>query len=129
MTHQKFVRSQKIGKKISSQTIGIHLSRLFKQVNVEKFQFVHKENRMANVIRFSIETIQGMEIWKFSGYFFDRFSIKNYRFSLEAIQNHVSLIFCSALFDSFKALETKLRKTWNFSETTWSIKRFALVLF
>ena len=57
MTHQKFVRSQKIGKKISSQTIGIHLSRLFKQVNV-----VHKENRMANVIRFSIETIQGMEI-------------------------------------------------------------------
>ena len=52
-----------------------------------------KKNRMANVIRFSIETIQGMVIWKFSGKFFDRFSTKNYRFSLEAIQNQVSFIF------------------------------------
>ena len=58
---------EKLVKKIGSQTIGIHLNRLFKQLNVEKFQFVQKENRMASVIRFSIESIQGMEIWKFAG--------------------------------------------------------------
>ena len=91
--HPKICQITKNWKRIGSKIFEFRLSGLLEQPNVEKFQFVHKENRMANVIRFSIETIQGMEIWKTSGYFFDRFSKKNYRFSLEAIQNHVSLIF------------------------------------
>ena len=32
------------------------------------------------------------------------FSTKNYRFSMDAIQNQVSPFFCFAPFDSFKAL-------------------------
>ena len=39
---------------------------------LKNFKFVHEENRMANVVRFSVETIQGMEFWKTSGYFFGR---------------------------------------------------------
>ena len=39
---------------------------------LKNFKFVHEENRMANVVRFSVEAIQGMEFWKNSGYFFDR---------------------------------------------------------
>ena len=48
------------------------LSRVVKQPNVENFKFVHEENRIANVIYFSGETIQGMDFWKTSGYFFGR---------------------------------------------------------
>ena len=53
---------------------------------LKNFKFVHEENRMANVIRFSVETIQGMDFWNTSAYFFGRvFPQKNYRFSTEAI--------------------------------------------
>ena len=47
---------------------------------LKNFKIVHDENRMANVIRFSIETIRGMEFWKTSGYFFGRFSTKKTSF-------------------------------------------------
>ena len=70
---------------------------------LKNFKFVHEENRMANVVRFSVETIQGMEFWKNSGYFFGRvfpqsvFQRKQYRIRF-------FLIFCFASFDSFKPL-------------------------
>ena len=38
ITHQKFVRSQKIGERIGTQNIEVRLSRIVKQPNVEKFQ-------------------------------------------------------------------------------------------
>ena len=40
---------------------------------LKNFKFVHEENRMANVVRFSVETIQGMEFWKTSGFFLAEF--------------------------------------------------------
>ena len=43
------------------QTFEIFLNRLVKQANFEKFQVISEENRMDNVIRFSIETIQAMQ--------------------------------------------------------------------
>ena len=54
---------------------------------MKNFKFIHKENRLANVIRFSIETIQAMEFCKTSGFCGRNFPQKNYRFSMEAIQN------------------------------------------
>ena len=84
--HKKWVKK-------GSQTIGIHLSRLLKQLNVEKFQFVHKENWMANVISFFFwNPSRHGNLKKFRLLFWPFFH-KNYRFSLEAIQNQVSLIF------------------------------------
>ena len=42
---------------------------------------------MANFVRFSIETLQGMDFWKNSGYFLGYgFPKKNNRFPTEAIQ-------------------------------------------
>ena len=37
---------------------------------LKNFKFVHEENRMAIVVRFSVETIKGMEFW---GYFLAEF--------------------------------------------------------
>ena len=54
---------------------------------MKNFKFIHKENRLANVIRFSIETIQAMEFCKTSGFCGRNFPQKIYRFSMEAIQN------------------------------------------
>ena len=72
---------------------------------LKNFKFVHEENRMANVIRFSVETIQGMEFWKTSGYFFGRvFPQKAIVFQRKQCKIRFSLIFCFASFDSFQAL-------------------------
>ena len=61
---------------------------------LKNFKFVHEENRMANVVRFSVETIQGMEFQKTWGYLFGRaLPQKNYRFSMEAIKIEVFRIF------------------------------------
>ena len=43
-------------------TLEVRLSRLVNKKTLKNFKIVHDENRMANVIRFSIETIQGMEL-------------------------------------------------------------------
>ena len=72
---------------------------------LKNFKFVHEENRMANVIRFSVETIQGMEFWKTSGYFFGRvFPQKAIVFQRKHCKIRFFLIFCFASFDSFQAL-------------------------
>ena len=70
---------------------------------LKNFKFVHEENRMANVVRFSVETIQGMEIWKTSGYFFGRVFPQSV-FQRKQYRNRFSLIFRFASFDSFKPL-------------------------
>ena len=53
--------SQKFGETIGTQNIEVSLSRLVKQTNVEKFQVCSIRTRMANVKRFSIEDIQGLD--------------------------------------------------------------------
>ena len=50
---------------------------------------------MANVLRFSIETIQAMEFRKTWGYFFGRAFSQKFRFSMEAVQVEVFYIFVS----------------------------------
>ena len=55
---------------------------------MKNFKFIHKENRLANVIRFSIETIHAMEFCKNSIHVLGQvFPQNKYRFSMEAIQN------------------------------------------
>ena len=72
---------------------------------LKNFKFVHEENWMANVIRFSVETVQGMDFWKTSGYIFGRFfPQKIIVFQRKQYKIRFSLIFCFASFDSFKAL-------------------------
>ena len=72
--------------------------------NSSDFKIVHEENRMTNVIRFSIETIQGMEFWKTSGYFLAVFPQITIVFQWMQFKISFPLIFCFASFDGFKAL-------------------------
>ena len=72
---------------MARKLLQIHLSRLVKQLNNENFKFIHKENRLANVLRFSNKPIQAREFWKISGFFGRVFPQKTYRFSMEAFQN------------------------------------------
>ena len=52
-----------------------------------------EESRLANIIRFSIETNQSMEFQKTWGYVFGRaLPQKSYRFSMEAIKIEIFLI-------------------------------------
>ena len=75
------------------QTIEVCLSKLVKQPKFEK-SCLKEESRLANVIRFSVETNQSMEFQKTWGYVFGRaFPQKIYRFSMEAIKIEVFLIF------------------------------------
>ena len=55
---------------------------------MKNFKFIHKENRLENVISFSSETIQAMEFCKTSIHLLGQvFPQNKYRFSMEAIQN------------------------------------------
>ena len=55
---------------------------------MKNFKFIHKENRLANVIRFSIETIQAMKFCKTSVHVLGQvFPQNECHFSMEAIQN------------------------------------------
>ena len=66
---------------------------------------------MANVILFSIETIQGLDFWKTSGYFFGLvFPQKNNIFQRKRYKFSFSLRFSFASFVSFKALLGCLEK-------------------
>ena len=72
-------------------------------------------------LRFSIKTIQSMEFWKTSGYFFGpTFPQTTIFFQRNHYKFRFSLIFCFAPFDSFKTLTGCLEK--------WEIlaKRFGL---
>ena len=57
------------------------------------------------------------------------FSMKNYSFSVESVQVSIFPRFLFCFVFLFKSSNRLLRKTWNFSETIWSIKRFELVQF
>ena len=73
--------------------------------------FVHEENRMANAIRFPIETIQGTVFWKTWGYFFGRVFPQTIIVSQrKQYKIRFFLILCFASFDSFKALTGCLEK-------------------
>ena len=88
------------------------------------FVFFHKENRSANVIRFSIGTIQVKEFRKNSSLFFGPvFSQKKIIvFKWEQIKIKTSFCFCFASTDSLKAV------TGFFEKFEISAKRFGLKL-
>ena len=62
---------------------------------LETLKFVHEENRMAKVIRFSIETIQGMDFEKLQVTFLAKFFHKQLIFFNGSKKNRFFLIFVS----------------------------------
>ena len=87
---------------------------------MKNFKFIHKENRLANVIRFSIETIQAMEFCKTSGFCGRNFPQKIIVFQWKQFKIRFSLNFCFASSDSLKAV------TGCFEKFEVSAKRFGL---
>ena len=82
---------------------------------MKTFKLFHEQNRMANVIRFSIETIQAMEFWKTSDYFVGQVfpQKKTIVFQWKHFIFKFSLDFYSASFPSLKALTGCLEKIEN----------------
>ena len=107
------------------------VSRLGKQPIFQSFRIILEAIRMARYITFFYESHWSksslkncsLVLWpKFSA---TKLSFFNGRFSKKKF--FPKFLFCSvSLYESSNRL---LRKTWNFSETKWSIKRFELVLF
>ena len=82
---------------------------------MEGFKFVHEESRMANVIRFSIETTQGLDFWKTSGYFLAEFFPQTTNVFQQKYYKKIFSYFFFASFDSFKALLGCLEKLETFA--------------
>ena len=97
---------------------------------MKNFKFIYKENWLANVIRFSIETIQAMEFCKTSIHFVGQnFPQKQILFfQWKQLKIKFSLTFCFASSDSLKAVTGCFQKLEVSAKRFGLKKRFELVL-